>query len=727
MSVVFFVQNISQSSYLPDKDAIMIRAMSGWASINAPRRQSMRHDGHMPRASENCSLVIRQALQGSLHFTLITAHPMPLSNQPQIGFATIPKEIMSMIVREDLASCHPFCRGYPMPAGIWNTFFSVPQYDVEELEPCLSHASPRRRIFSHQSERCALQSHGPEAILFSLSQVCQSIRLWLLRDYELWVGAMLLRPTWAPLIASRIPEDTLLDFVRHDGLCQHVVFLIYPYLARSRTIDLVLPSQHPIHATLSMADYIADAIMDASQLTYLDLRFDAGGPAEQTAYKVIVLPNLGQVVLLNSSVLVVGPRVRKLCLVTESNRGTQLYLDILLSGLAQCGRLEELKIDSLLYDNHRGQAWEWPPELRPSPLELPYLKHLSCAGSYMDGVALLYGLHVPDDLELHLDIGLFLAEWDSLAFENLSLGWPMLAFAAPSRARSLIDHAWAVYSNGVIINTTHMDIHDDVPDLVDDDGAVIVPDGNAVTYPRQPGDNHWFDYDVCAFASKAFLPGVHFGDSSNGRDVCYNVLGLVIGQKNPPEKMFYYGPTPLRTPDYVTLYSATSMQDLRLCLSHDRPSARHTCGRARSLTIRHIPDDRDMDHHDGLEIPIDILFRSYTGRCRGDIVTHLILASRPSVTALRISWRWLSHLPELRELTVDGSVFAKDIVALAKWLARRHIRCTKLGKVHIKNVTHLQDVKIHQHSQFLEYVRQITQCRSQLQWKDLEVPSEELD
>lgn len=177
----------------------------------------------------------------------------------------------------------------------------------------------------------------------------------------------------------------------------------------------------------------------------------------------------------------------------------------------------------------------------------------------------------------------------------------------------------------------------------------------------------------------------------------------------------------LQTPDYVTLFSGTSSDDVQTWLTHeDALSSTRLHGPARSLTVCHIPTARDVDHRDNLAMAIHILFKSYASRCHISSVTCLILATVPSVADLSIAWRWLSTLSELQELHINDPLSAKDITVLSRWLVRNDSNCPRLEDVRFRTVTRLQDVNMQVIEQLLDCIHRITQPRTRLRWTPLD-------
>lgn len=109
----------------------------------------------------------------------------------------------------------------------------------------------------------------------------------------------------------------------------------------------------------------------------------------------------------------------------------------------------------------------------------------------MDPTTLLFVLEVREGINVHFNMGL------PLGVPSLSpdcLLWPMLAFATPHSARSLIERAWDDFYDHPILSEIPEDIGvdddvDDLPALVDEDGVDVVPDGDTIKYPWPIADH----------------------------------------------------------------------------------------------------------------------------------------------------------------------------------------------------------------------------------------------
>ncbi|KZV69442.1 hypothetical protein PENSPDRAFT_686416 [Peniophora sp. CONT] len=630
------------------------------------------------------------------------------------ALTTIPMEILSKIVQEDTSECLETNRGRPIPMNIWNTINATPDTRLTTLPLCLSRVSPRKRIVSQQSEVCALHDGMAEPIIFPLSQVCRTLRDGLLADWTLWLGLLLLRPPWTALIVSRVPSDALFDFVKLSGLCDHVIDHVYDYLPRARKIDIVLPSWYASHPACSMGDHLAQKLIQASSLCHLNIRFDPGGEAEHTAYRVLVLPCLLTVTVHNSPVIFVGPQVRDLCLTTECTRDAQLHLDNLLYALANCCNLQYLHLENILYQDPHGLPWEWPAELRPGRLALPQLCRIIYGGSHMDCAALLYALDTKDGLDLHFDMGLSLGNTDSVTYNALFLSWPMLVFTRPSLAREIIDGAWLTYAHGNF--TTQAvgpeDIPEDLPALEGDAGQIDAIAAEDAWWPRQLADPYWYKHEVCSCADLYKLSDFQEPGTA------YSVIGIGVGSKSQTSSRTATTDTVTdATPDYVTLASGTMSDDIRECLSQQLSNDVRFLGPCRSLTIRNVPDMDDRFDSLAFAGAMKCLLRAYAKRCSVTDVKTLIIGPSSAQLPATIAWDSISCLSQLSDIHIEGRIRAGELLRLGQQLSLRPQNCPQLTRIWTRCVINLTNVGLADVTTLIGQLRRMTADRPNLHWE----------
>ncbi|VDB90424.1 unnamed protein product [Peniophora sp. CBMAI 1063] len=631
---------------------------------------------------------------------------LPQEMSRKCGLVSLADELISKIVRADLSDHLVFYRRHAVPANIWNAIYSIQRSDFRPLAGCLSRASPHRRKLSDQACVCSLRESeipGHRApILFSLSQVSRAFRNLLLRDWNLWLGVMLLRPAWIPLIVERVPSSALFDFTRAHGICQHVIGLVYPYLSRARAIDIVLPSCTTDQPTISTAAYLATRLIHADHLTTIKMRSDASGPAVQCAHTIVELRCLQEVYLFNSDVAFVGPQVRELSMINEGNPGTQWRLGTLLSALAICRAAEYLRLQCVLRSDIDERPWEWPVDLRPTPRSFPKLQKLICHGTRMEPLALLYGLDVPDTVEIHWDMAARLVK-DTFWHGDEPLRLPTLGFVAPARARELVDRAWEAYHDEVLAGLLHAEF---APVMNDMDETAGLPDGWSVAYPRTTvlgiGDCDLDD----------FMYG-HLVETQPDRecdDEIYSIIGIGIGARNISRVDYPDAPS---IPDYVTLVAAAQLADVLDSLEYSPSNRPGSASRCRSLTLHHVATE-----HEYVRGPVDVmgnLVATYAQCCRAAAVEQLVIGSSPSVE-VNCDWYWLELLPNLRRVDIEVSITARGLLALAENLQYYGVG-TKLALVSVGRVTRLAEARFSHTSALLERLSAIVGDRPHFEWE----------